>query len=83
MLDDETHEPPCDVMPNLASIDKVLKIEDARARLVGTYATRRQLINVVTDDALLSGRDELLAELERRRAALREASIDTTAAERD
>jgi len=70
-------------MPNLASIDKVLKIEDARARLVGTYATRRQLINVVTDDALLSGRDELLAELERRRAALREASIDTTAAERD
>jgi|GEM_PF-6979374 hypothetical protein len=70
-------------MPNLASIDKVLKIEDARARLVGTYATRRQLINVVTDEALLSGRDELLAELERRRAALREASIDTTAAERD
>ncbi len=66
VLDDETHEPVCDAMPNLAAIDKVLKIEDPRARLVGTYAPRKQLINVVTEEALVAKRDELLAELERR-----------------
>ncbi len=81
VLDDETHEPLYDPMPNLAAIDKLLKIEDLRARLVGSYAPRKQVVSVISEEFIAQKRAEMMDEILRRRDELRAQIIDTQTTE--
>jgi hypothetical protein len=75
-----TEKPIKDVGPNLAALDRILKLEKRRAEIFGYDAPRRSSVQVVTEDPIMAEINRLREEMEMaeaeiaREAAAREAA---------
>lgn len=81
VLDDEGR-PVQDIGPNLAALDRILKLEKRRAEIFGYDAPRRSTVNVVTEDAIMAEINRLEAEMsEAERRQLAATLLELEAAE--
>lgn len=59
-----------DIGPNLAALDRILKIEKRRAEIYGYDAPKRTTVNVVTEDAIIAEINRLEAQMAQAEAEL-------------
>lgn len=74
IVTDAEGKPLKDIGPNLAAMDRILKVEKRRAEIFGYDAPKRSEVKVITEDAILAEIARLEAQMEQAEAEMQESA---------